>query len=126
MFNKKGLYKGYSSFEYERTKTFSINDIELVKMDLLNHIHTVKGSRVMMPNFGTQIPLLVFEQLDEITLDILRNELTEVFNYDPRVEIVNLQIQPIYDEGRVYVLAELLYIELNQIDKMELNIEFAV
>jgi phage baseplate assembly protein W len=120
----KGLYKGYSSYEYERNKNFTINDIELVKLDLLNHIFTIRGTRVMMPTFGTQIPLMVFETLDEITLNILERELRYVFEYDPRVEIIELVVTPNYNTSSVYVLAELLYIELNEINNLELNLEF--
>ena len=87
---KSGLYRGYSSFEYENNKTLKINDLELVKLDLLNHIYTRQGERVMMPTFGTRIPDLAFEPLDNVTLDILRNDLLTVFNFDPRVSILDL------------------------------------
>ena len=62
----KGLYRGYSSYEYQNKKTFSVTDVELVKLDLLNHIFTRKGDRVMMPNFGTRIPDLAFENDREV------------------------------------------------------------
>jgi phage baseplate assembly protein W len=71
------LYKGFSSYEFERVKEFAISDVELVKLDLLNHIYTRRGSRVMMPTFGTVIPELVFEPLDAITTEIL--EQVELF-----------------------------------------------
>lgn len=90
----RGLYRGFSSFEYEQKKTFKINDLQLVKLDLLNHIFTRKGDRVMMPTFGTRIPDLTFEPLDDVTLDILRNDLLEVFRFDPRVSVLDLVITP--------------------------------
>lgn len=120
----KGLYRGYSSYEYEKTKQFRLSDIELVKMDLLNHIYTRRGERVMMPNFGTRIPDMAFEPLDDITIDIIRNDLITVFNFDPRVEILDLQVIPDYDNNSIVVAARLLYIELNMVDTLELNIVF--
>lgn len=122
---RRGLYKGYSSYEYERNKSFKITDIELVKLDLLNHIFTIRGSRVMMPTFGTQIPLMVFEPLDATTLNILEKELRYVFEYDPRVDLIELSVTPNYETSSVYVFAELLYIELNEINNLELNLEFS-
>lgn len=122
----QGLYKGFSSFEFQRKKTFKINDIELVKLDLLNHIFTKRGERVMMPNFGTVIPEMVFEPLDETTVDIVESEVTRVLNFDPRVEILEMQVQPDYDQGSLYVGARVLYIELNRVDNLELNIQFGV
>ena len=120
----RGLYRGYSSYEYEKSKTLKINDVELVKLDLLNHIFTRRGERVMMPAFGTRIPDLAFEPLDEITLDILRNDLLQVFNFDPRVTLLDLTIEPIIDENRVTAAARLLYVELNIVDDLDLNILF--
>jgi len=119
-----GLYKGYSSFEYEKNKTFSLTDLELVKMDLLNHIFTRRGERVMMPTFGTRIPDLAFEPLDEITIGILREDLETVINFDPRVELLQLEIVPDEDRNTVVASARLLYIELNLIDNLNLNIIF--
>lgn len=119
-----GLYKGYSSHEYVPKKTFSIQDVELVKLDLLNHIFTRKGERVMMPAFGTRIPDLAFEPLDTITLSILEEDLRTVFNFDPRVDLLELVVTPYYDSNAVTAAARLLYVELNMVDVLELNIVF--
>jgi len=119
-----GLYRGYSSFEYEKNKTFSLTDVELVKMDILNHIFTRRGERVMMPTYGTRIPDLAFEPLDEITLGILREDLETVINFDPRVELLQMSVIPDYDSNRVVAAARMLYIELNIIDNLNLNILF--
>ena len=120
----KGLYRGYSSHEYQPRKTFNIQDIELVKLDLLNHIFTRKGERVMMPAFGTRIPDLAFEPLDPITLSILEEDLRFVFNFDPRVELMSLVIDPQYDSNAITAAAKLLYVELDMIDTLDLNITF--
>ncbi len=118
------LYKGFSSHEFAKTKQFAINDIELVKLDLLNHIFTQRGSRVMMPTYGTQIPTLVFEPLDSEVLTIIEDELREVFDADPRVELVTLDIRSTIDEQSVTASAQLNYIELEMTDDFELNIAF--
>jgi phage baseplate assembly protein W len=119
-----GLYRGYSSHQYQSNKTFALTDIELVKMDLLNHIFTAKGTRVMMPNFGTRIPDLAFEPLDSFTLAILQEDLQAVFAFDPRVQLLGLSINPDYDNNAVTANAELLYIELNMQGSLDLNITF--
>jgi hypothetical protein len=119
-----GLYRGYSSYEYQTNKAFSIADAELVKLDLLNHIFTRRGERVMMPTFGTRIPDLVFEPLDSITLDVLEEDLRAVFAFDPRVELLNLTISPSYDTNSVVASALLLYVELNLTGNLDINITF--
>lgn len=119
-----GLYRGFSSFEFQRAKTFKIRDVELVKLDLLNHIFTKQGERVMMPTFGTVIPEMMFEPLDTETVNTVVEEVRRVLNYDPRVEILEMDVRPEYDRNTLYVGARVLYIELNLVDDLELNIEF--
>lgn len=119
----RSIYRGFSSFEFEKSKTFRLTDFELVKMDLLHHIFTKKGERVMMPTFGTEIPDLVFEPLDDITLGILEDELNAVFKYDPRVNVVEMVLDPDYDNNSVNVYVKLDYVELNGVDV--LNLQFA-
>jgi phage baseplate assembly protein W len=121
---QKNLYRGYNSWEFEKKKSFKLNDIELVKSDLINHIYTKKGERVMMPDWGTQIPEMVFEPLNEKTVDIVYDELEYVFDYDPRVETKKLEVTPNYTTNSIRANALLWYIELNISDNLELNIEF--
>lgn len=121
---KQGLYKGYSTHEHALTRTFSVTDVELVKLDILNHIFTRKGERVMMPRFGTRIPDLLFEPLDPITLDIIEEDLRAVISFDPRVELLELRIVPDYDMSSVTASARLLYIELNMQGNLDLNLTF--
>ena len=120
---RQGLYKGYSSFEFQARKSFKLRDIELVKMDLLNHIFTKRGERVKMSTFGTIIPDLVFEPLTNELVDTITEEVVRVINFDPRVELLDIQSQPDYDAGSVMVAAQLLYVELNLSDNFELNIQ---
>ena len=124
MVARVGLYRGYSSHEFDRTKSFKLDDFELVKMDLLNHIFTRRGERVMMPDWGTQIPDLVFEPLDNEMLDTLHDELAFVFDYDPRVETLQLVVTPDFDNSSVFVTARLFYVEFKVDDTLELRIEF--
>lgn len=119
---KKGLYRGYSSYQYQTKKTFSLNDIDLVKMDLLNHIFTRKGERIMMPNFGTRIPDLAFEPLDEITIAIVEEDLRAVFAFDPRVQLLSLVLDPQYDSNTLTAYAKLFYIELNLTGTVDIHI----
>ena len=96
----------------------------MVNRDLYNHIFTRKGSRVKMPTFGTSIPDMLFEQLDDDLMLILDTELREVIAYDPRVKLLSLNLYPIYDLGTVYAVADLQYIELDLNGKLDIKLEF--
>ena len=118
------IYRGYSSFEFADKKTFKIIDVEAVKLDLLNHIFTRRGERVMMPDFGTSIPDMVFEPLDDETVDTIEDELQTVFDYDPRVILLELDLAPDFATNTLTVGASLQYVELNTVDLFDFNIEF--
>jgi phage baseplate assembly protein W len=123
----KIYYKGFSSDQWltDAQKSFATANIQTVKNDLYNHIFTEKGERVMMPNFGTRIPSLVFEQNDAATLQIVREDLTEVFNYDPRVRLINLEVVPLMDNNAIVAFADLLYVEFNVQDVLQIEIQTA-
>lgn len=117
-------YKGFSSQQYEQKGTFLLTDVELVKYDLLNHIFTRKGERVRQPGFGTIIPDLTFELIDELLIDTIYRELQRVVNYDPRLELLSLNVEPRHDENAVFVNLRVRYVELNVVGNINFNIEF--
>lgn len=120
------LYRGFSTAALisSRGKSFSTTDIETVKQDLLNHIYTIPGERVMFPDFGTRIPLLAFEPLDSTTIEIIKEDLTKVMTYDPRVRLVDIAILPLPDSNAIVALVDIEYLELGITETMKL--EFAV
>ena len=122
----RALYRGFSTEKALETKgkTFSTANVETVKRDLLNHIWTIPGERVMLPKFGTRIPLLAFEPLDSSTLLIVKEDLTMVFNYDPRVKLLELAVLPLPDNNAILALADIQYLELDV--KETLRLEFPV
>ncbi len=121
---RKNIYKGFSTFEFQKNKSTTLRDVELVKLDLLNHLFTSRGTRIMMPNFGTSLPSLVFEPIDEVTVEEVRTEVAAVFDYDPRVRTIKFNVIPDYDNYTIIVEASLLYVELDTVDDFNLNIQF--
>lgn len=122
--NKTSLYRGFSSFLFEDTSTFTLTDAELIKTDIMNHIFTLKGERIMMPNFGTIIPELVFEPLDGETVEILIEEVRKVIMYDPRVALQSINAIPDYDKNTITVYVNIKYVELDVTEGFNFNIEF--
>ena len=122
---KRGLYKGFSSFQYEYNKSFKLLDVEIVKRDLLNHIFTRLGERVDLPTFGTRISDMLMEPMDEETLDIIQTDVNTVIDYDPRVELQGDVVMTVdYDNHAVTFQATLYYVELNLSDLFDLHLEF--
>jgi|TARA_B110000467_G_C17845851_1_gene227264 phage baseplate assembly protein W len=67
-------------------------DKDLVIEDLMNHIMTHKGERVMLPNYGSIIHLMKFEPLTEETKQLIKEDLTSIVNDDPRVNYLSCTI----------------------------------
>ena len=103
-------YIGFSTFGAK--KSFRLTGKELVNRDLLNHIYTIKGERVMMPGFGTRIPLMAFEQLDQQTLSAVEEDLRAVVAYDPRVEMVDLAVMALPSNNGIVAFLDLKYVVL--------------
>ena len=117
------LYKGFSTANWLDNKRLTITDIEAVKIDLRNHIFTRLGERVMQPGFGTRIPDLPFEQNDKETIDIIREDLLKVIEYDPRVRLISLDIMPLPDNNTILAIVEVLYVELNVQGELRIDVK---
>jgi len=78
----------------------------------------------MMPRFGTRIPDLLMEPLDEITISTIELDLIDVFDYDPRVQLLDLRVLPLFEEKAIIAEADLRYIEMRFEDTFEIRLEF--
>lgn len=121
------IYKGFSFKNWQRTKSFTFTDVDLVKQDLLNHIFTRRGERVGQRGFGTNIQDLLFEPFDENTMIFVSDQVREVIAYDPRVSLISeddYQLKADYENNVLSIKARLFYIELNLADIFHINLEF--
>jgi phage baseplate assembly protein W len=116
-------YRGFSTRNYHDTgNEFEIYNINCVVEDLLNHIFTIKGERVMMPEFGTRIPLMVFEPNDEESQQIIEEDLLAVFKYDPRIRLEKMTLIPDEDRHTIVAVATLTYLEFNVTKDLHIEI----
>ena len=120
----KNLYKGISFNNFSKNKSIKLYDVELIKKDSLNNIFTRRGERVKMFSYGTRIPDLVFEQLDDVALNIVEEDLTAVVTGEPRVELIDMRVVPLYDRRVIIASLTLYYIELDFTDTLSVNIVF--
>lgn len=121
---KKIYYRGVTFKNYEKNREFVLTNINIVKQDLLNHMFTKLGERIMMPRFGTRIQDMLMEPMDDISLDIIEHDVRYVLNYDPRVTLLDLEVSPNYDEKTATFSAMLRYNELRLKDRFDIVMEF--
>lgn len=65
---------------------------DLIIEDLMNHIMTRRGERVMMPTYGSIIHELLFEPLTPDVKDLIEEDITAIIEEDPRVMLQNITI----------------------------------
>ncbi len=121
------LYKGFSFKNWQRTKSFVLTDVELVKQDLINHIHTRKIERVGHREFGTIIHDLLFEPFDNNTVVLITDQVRSVINFDPRVVILQEEdffVQTDLENGSLIIAVRLFFIELDVSNVLHLNLIF--
>lgn len=120
------IYRGFSTANYftNKKKTFSVTNQECVKQDFLNYIYTVPGDRFNLPNFGTRIPLLTFEQLDEDFVRIVREDLNKAIDYDPRLQLIDMSVNAVPDRNLIIAFVDVRYVELNatEVLRLEFNV----
>lgn len=118
------LYKGFSTKAYnEKGVSFGTYNIDCVKEDLLNHIFTIPGERLHMPSWGTRIPTLTFEPNDEEVSEVIKDDLTMVFNADPRVTLMRLDVLSFPDNNALVAVCMLLFNEFGVTEEMNIEIK---
>ena len=75
-----------------------------------------------MPDFGTRIPLLVYEPNDPQTAEILKEDLETVLANEPRVKVLSLEILSQPDEMSLIALAKVQYIEFDVVRDIRIEI----
>jgi len=69
------------------------DDNSAIKADLVHLILTRKGQRLYLPDFGTDLVKFIFDQNDDITLSLVKEEIkTVVKKYLPNLTITNLTV----------------------------------
>lgn len=117
------IYKGFSTANWMANKSLVVSDIEAIKLDLQNHIFTRLGERVMQPGFGTRIPDQAFEPNDEETIKIIRDDITNVIAYDPRLTLLSLTMLPLPDNNAIIALAYVRYVEFNVDGELRIDVK---
>ena len=111
----KPYFVGFNTVD-QPNPPYSLTDIELVKRDILNQFQPPMGSRVMLPDFGTNIFSYLFEPFDEITKDAIISDAANVVNSDPRVQLQSLDAYQ--QDQTLNIIIYLLFVPQNVTDSL--------
>ena len=75
-----------------------------IARSLRNLVLTDRGERFFNNNLGSRVNSLLFESLDDITASSIRDEIENTINnYEPRVELISVNVTPDYDNNQLNV-----------------------
>lgn len=94
--------------------TFQVNPLTYDLIDIKNEtaiarsvrnlISTIRGERFFDPNLGSGVNKLLFDNMDELTAVTIKDEITTTINnYEPRVRLRSVNVNPNYDENEFNV-----------------------
>lgn len=73
-----------------------------IKANLVNYLLTNKGERVFNPNFGADLRALLFENIDDTSLDDLTTIIqTSIANYFPQITVKEIKFENQVDENTI-------------------------
>ena len=66
-----------------------------------NIVSTTPGEKFFDPDFGSNVSEILFENVDDVTAVSIQDEIRSCLgNYEPRVEIIDVSVDPNFDENQ--------------------------
>lgn len=96
-------------------------DERLIKNDILQLLLTVPGERSFRPDFGTSIKSSMFEPIDTISTDDIRNSIVvAIQKFEPRVLLRQVIVQALPDQNIIQIK---LYCSLTTTPNLQFNVD---
>ena len=77
-----------------------LKDSSAIARSIRNIVFTQPGEKFFEPDFGSRVSKLLFENVDDITASQIREEIEySIVNYEPRVKILSITVNPDNDNA---------------------------
>jgi len=71
----------------------ALKDENAIARSVMNLVFTNKGERMFQNDIGSQVQSILFENLNDITADSVKDEIENVIqNYEPRVNLIDVEV----------------------------------
>ena len=91
-----------------------IKNENAIARSIRNLVMTLKGEIPYEPEVGSNTNRLLFDNMDPVTLDLLKDDIKlTIENYEPRVTLYDVQVNPNYDNNEVNVRVSYKIIGIN-------------
>tara|TARA_Y100001963_G_scaffold108225_1_gene149609 strand:+ start:656 stop:1057 length:402 start_codon:yes stop_codon:yes gene_type:complete len=79
-----------------------------------NIIFTVPGEKFFDENFGSEVTASLFENMTEITASAIEDQIRQsINNYEPRVELIDVRVEPNFDNNEFDTTVQYRIIGIN-------------
>ena len=93
----------------------ALKNANAIARSVRNIVMTVPGEKFFNPTFGSRISESLFENIDDITATVIIDEIREsIDNYEPRVDLLDVQAFPDYDNNSfdLTIIYEIIGLEI--------------
>jgi phage baseplate assembly protein W len=112
-------YKGFDSNNAKNG--FKLNDVNLVKQDIINHFYIRRGEKLQNPTFGTVIWDLLFEPFTPEVKSLIIADVERIINFDPRIQVNQVTVDS--TQQGIRIQADITYVPFNLTERMALNFD---
>lgn len=103
---------GIGNFPVISNDLYVNNDVEAIKNSLRNIFNTRKGQKILNPEFGSSLEQFLFEPINEFYAKVIGDTISDNINqFEPRVEVLKIQITPQPDQNQYYVILVYRFLE---------------
>jgi len=114
------MSSNYSDFDYKLNTTnkdiIIVKDSVAIENSIRNIITTQKGSLVGNPDFGTDLENVLFDIMDDVTYQFMRDIIEEeLAKSEPRISITDIDIIGLEDTNQIIVNIKYIILTLNDL-----------
>ena len=83
----------------------ALKNSNAIARSIRNIIFTARGDKPFNPFFGSRVSELLFDPMDQITTLAIKTEIEETIkNFEPRVDLKEVQVDALYDDNEYNVV----------------------
>lgn len=99
-------------------------DLNAVRQSLKTLLFTVPGERLFQPEVGSGITALLFEPVDPITTEVLRQSIANtLIRLEPRLELESVDVVPNEDENEYEITLFFTIVGISQPASLTVTLE---
>ena len=101
-----------------------LKNTSAIARSLKNIVFTQPGEKFFNPDFGSRISESLFENVDNVSALAIEDEIrSSIINFEPRVNLLNVSVNPNVDDNEMNVIIEY---EVTGIDVPPQELEFVL